>query len=238
MVTNGNAPNSAAVARGTAKALRRESCNSLEIRWFSPTTSRQSAREHPDRSHIAQATASSKATCSAWAALSPGIRCRISSRFNRLAVNGTPANPLPSTSARTPEIMPPARTDELICAITPDSPSHGHYGRHHRHRSFALLAAPSKRPATGHGREGHTATASMPARPSARRIAATHPRSYVSPHMPHSHDPSHMPHRPVKSCQRGHGIMAPSPSHNATTSPDNTPSRMPRHPIWAILRRP
>ena len=122
MVTNGNAPNSAAVARGTAKALRRESCNSLEIRWFSPTTSRQSAREHPDRSHIAQATASSKATCSAWAALSPGIRCRISSRFNRLAVNGTPANPLPSTSARTSEIMPPARTDELICAITPDSP--------------------------------------------------------------------------------------------------------------------
>ena len=111
------------------------------------------------------------------------------------------------------------------------APSHGHYGRHHRHRSFALLAAPSKRPATGHGREGHTATASMPARPSARRIAATHPRSYVSPHMPHSHDPSHMPHRPVKSCQRGHGIMAPSPSHNATTSPDNTPSRMPRHPI-------
>ena len=114
---------------------------------------------------------------------------------------------------------------------TETAPSHGHYGRHHRHRSFALLAAPSKRPATGHGREGHTATASMPARPSARRIAATHPRSYVSPHMPHSHDPSHMPHRPVKSCQRGHGIMAPSPSHNATTSPDNTPSRMPRHPI-------
>ena len=171
MVTNGNAPNSAAVARGTAKAL----LGNHATAWKSDG----SRRPHPDnrqgsiltartshrprrvrRRHVRPGRRSPPAFAVASAAVSTGLRStaplRIRSRRHRQEH---------LRSCRRPE-----QTNSYARSRR-TAPSHGHYGRHHRHRSFALLAAPSKRPATGHGREGHTATASMPARPSARRIA-------------------------------------------------------------------